>query len=151
MPVWLIEECTLLIISQQRGGKVEYIWIIGEWYNSGLLDSFALLHVWWKVRVHVYVHPDPGACLNIYKDKPHKSARVTAHVESHTHLQPPSHTRRHIICLFFIHTPQRRGLRNRGYVWVVRSCLVFQINDVWLGDRCEGLAEWRELMGRSVA
>lgn len=33
----------------------------------------------------------------------------------------------------------------------MRSCLVFQINDVWLGDRCEGLAEWRELMGRSVA
>lgn len=28
---------------------------------------------------------------------------------------------------------------------------VFQINDVRLGDRCEGLVEWRELMGRSVA
>lgn len=33
----------------------------------------------------------------------------------------------------------------------MHSCLVFQIDDVWLGDRCEGLVEWRELMGRSAA
>lgn len=45
------------------------------------------------------------------------------------------------------HTQQHRSV----CAWVVCSCLVFQINDVWLGDRCEGLADWRELMGRSVA
>lgn len=49
--------------------------------------------------------PRPGGLSNIHKDKPHKSTRVSAHVESHTHLQPPpTHADASSVSLLHTHT-----------------------------------------------